>query len=502
MLSRTRRASLRGLTLALALIALAPVAGAGASTTQETIFQDDGLLQQSGTDVQARALDNMQALGATTVRVLVGWRNLAPDPNASSPPSGFDAADPSTYPAGTFDTLDALVRNADARGISVLFTPTGAVPDWASRCSAHEIASASRNTCAPDPAQYQQFVEALGKHFSGDLAVHRWSLWNEPNLESWLRPQWQRVRGATIDQGAVMYRGLATAGIAGLQATGHGGDQILLGETAPTGSLRSGSSAAPRRFIARLLCLDDDGHPLRGGDATRYDCRHPRELAVSGFAHHPYTQGGFRPPTASVRNSGEITLGYIARLESLLSRAAHYHRLPPGTRIWNTEYGIQTNPPDRFGMSLSSQALYLNQSEYISWLDGWLRSFAQYNLADDPDTAAFNTGLIFDNAVDGGARKPAYDAFATPIYVTKASSGSVDVWGAARAGGAGHRVAIENGSGDAWTTVATASTGSGGYLRVRLRKRSGRWRLRWTDASGADHVSRAASINSTPVRRR
>jgi hypothetical protein len=37
---------------------------------------------------------------------------------------------------------------------------------------------------------------------------------------------------------------------------------------------------------------------------------------------------------------------------------------------------------------------------------------------------------------------------------------------------------------------------------VRLRKRSGRWRLRWTDASGADHVSRAASINSTPVRRR
>jgi hypothetical protein len=37
---------------------------------------------------------------------------------------------------------------------------------------------------------------------------------------------------------------------------------------------------------------------------------------------------------------------------------------------------------------------------------------------------------------------------------------------------------------------------------VRLAKRSGRWRLHWTDASGADHVSRAASVNSTPVRRR
>ena len=206
MLSRTRRASLRGLTLALALVALAPVADAGASATQETIFQDDGLLQQSGTGVQARALDNMQALGATTVRVLVGWRNLAPEPNASSRPSGFDAADPSTYPAGTFDTLDALVRNANARGLSVLFTPTGAVPDWASQCSANEIASASRNTCEPDPARYQQFVEALGKHFSGDLAVHRWSLWNEPNLESWLRPQWQRD-GLNVDGACAVFIG-------------------------------------------------------------------------------------------------------------------------------------------------------------------------------------------------------------------------------------------------------------------------------------------------------
>ena len=319
MLSRTRRASLRGLTMVAALLAFAPAAYA--STSQETVFEDDGLLQRSGTDVQSRALDDMKALGATTVRVLVGWRNLAPDPSAATPPAGFDASNPTAYPVGTFDTLDALVRNADARGLDVLLTPTGAVPDWASQCSAAEIAAKDRNTCKPDPAQYQQFVEALGRHFSGDLTVRRWSLWNEPNLESWLRPQWARVRGATVDLGAVLYRRLASAGIASLRNTGHGGDQILLGETAPTGSLKGGSSAAPLRFASRVLCLDDAGRPLRGSDATRYDCTHPQKLTVTGYAHHPYTQGGFRPPTASVRNSGEVTLGYIARLESLLSRA-------------------------------------------------------------------------------------------------------------------------------------------------------------------------------------
>jgi hypothetical protein len=500
MASRMRRAALRGITTVAALIALAPVAQA--STSQETVFEDDGLLQRSGSDVQARALDDMKALGATTIRVLVGWRSLAPDPTSDIRPPGFDPSDPTTYPAGTFDNLDALVRNADARGIDVLLTPTGAIPDWASRCTAAEIAAQARNTCKPDPAQYQQYVEALGRHFTGDLTVRRWSLWNEPNLESWLRPQWARERGATLDAGAVAYRRLARAGISGLRNTGHGGDQILLGETAPTGRLKGGTSAAPLRFASRVLCLDDAGRPLRGGDAIRYDCLHPRKLTVTGYAHHPYTQGGFRPPTASVRNSGEITLGYIARLESLLSRAEHYRRVPRGTRIWNTEYGIQTDPPDRFGMSLANQALYLNQSEYISWLDPWLRSFAQYNLADDPDTAAFNSGLIFDGSVLGGARKPAYDAFATPIYVTRASRTAVYVWGGARPLGPGHRIAIQVGSADRFPTVATATTGAGGYVRVRLHRHTGRWRLAWTDSAGNDHFSRPAAVNSTPVRRR
>lgn len=492
----------RILAIAAAVVAVLGAVDAQASPSQEIVMQDDGLLQRSGLDVQGRALDEMRALGVTTVRVLVGWRNLAPDPAASTAPAGFDAADPATYPPGTFDTLDALVRGAHQRHLEVLLSPTGAVPDWASECSTRQIRATDRNVCRPDPDQFGSFVQALGRHFSGDLAVRQWSLWNEPNLESWLSPQFARVRGRRINLGAVLYRDLAEAGITGLKASGHGGDRILLGETAPTGQLTHGNAAAPGRFVSRLLCLDDDGRPLDGGEAARYDCRHPHRLAVSDFAHHPYTQGGFRPATASVRNAGEITLGYIARLERILARAERYRRLPRGMRIWNTEFGFQTDPPDPNGMSPARQATALNQAEYLSWLDRHLRSFAQYNLADDADTAAFNTGLIFNDQVQGGARKPAYDAFRTPIYVSRASRRSVLVWGAARPAGAGTKVAIQSDEGAGFATVSTVTTGRQGYFRVRLGAGARRWRLQWTDRQGALHASREARVDRVPEVRR
>jgi len=495
-----RRYALLALATGFALLGLGPVA-AHASRSQQTIFQDDGLLQRSGPVVQARALTAIKAVGATTVRVLVGWRNLAPDPSSVLPPAHFDAADPTAYPPGAFDSLDALVRGARARGLGVMLTPTGAIPDWASQCPP-PLNVAQRNTCQPAPDQYRQFVEALGRRFSGVLDVRQWSLWNEPNLESWLRPQWTRVGGATIDAGAVLYRQLARAGIAGLRASGHGADRILLGETSPTGRLERGNSAAPLRFAARVLCLDDSGRPLRGADAVRYECTHPQRLPVTGYAHHPYTDGGFLPPDAKVRNAGEVTLGYIARLETLLARAERYRLPPRGVRIWNTEYGFQTKPPDPYGVSPSGQAFYLNQSEYISWLDPWLRSFAQYGLADDPDPASSNTGLIYDTRVRHGARKPAYDAFVTPIYVTRAGAGAVSVWGGARGARAGTRMRIEVGRRGGWAPVATVRSGPAGYVRQRVGVRARRWRLLWHDSAGRHHTSRTAAVDAAPVRQR
>src|SRR3954447_19450848 len=106
--NRHRRALLAVALTALASLAFAVPAEAGRN--QESVFQDDGVLQESGPDAQKSGLNQIKALGADSVHVLVGWRKLAPDPGAAKKPAGFDASDPNSYPKGTFDSLDSLVK--------------------------------------------------------------------------------------------------------------------------------------------------------------------------------------------------------------------------------------------------------------------------------------------------------------------------------------------------------------------------------------------------------
>jgi hypothetical protein len=493
------------LLLLILLASLALAAPAAANRNQESIFQDDGALQQSGIDGQKATLDRIKALGADTVHVLVGWRKIAPAPSSRTKPDGFDAADPQSYPQGTFDTLDSLVTEARKRDLDVLFTPTSGIPDWASRCSASQARKGRIYTCDPNPQDFQQFVTALGKHFSGDLSVTRWSFFNEPNFKSWLRPQFTRVHGKVVANAAIMWRNLFRAGVAGLQASGHGGDAVYAGETAPIGNTRgstSTTSMAPGLFIRRALCLGDNLKPLSGADARTYQCGHFSRLPIRGFAHHPYTRGGSLPPTSATIKPDEITLNYIPRLERILSAAGRYRRIPSATPIYNTEYGFQTDPPDQFaGLPLDDQADFINEADYMSWRDRRIRSVAQYNLIDDAATGGFNTGLVFNANTRGGVEKPSYAAYRTPIFVVSRGS-SVDVWGQARPAGANQKVEIQTGSGSSFQTVQTVTTGTQGYFYVTGLSRSSSWRLQWQDKQGNTFVSRVAKPQPDPKFRR
>jgi Cellulase (glycosyl hydrolase family 5) len=484
------------------LAALLLAAPAAANRNQESIFQDDGVLQQSGPDAQKSALRQIRNLGADTVHVLVGWRRIAPSPTSRTKPSDFDASNPDAYPSGAFDTLDALVREARDDDLDVIFTPTSSIPDWASRCSAAEARKGRIYSCDPDPAEFQQFVTALGKHFSGDLAVRRWSIWNEPNFKSWLRPQFTKVHGTTVAYGAIMYRNLLKAGIAALQATGHGGDAVYGGETGPIGQTRGGphtTGMAPGLFVRRMLCLNDSLRRLSGSDSRAYQCTRTSKLAIKGFAHHPYTRGGSLLPTSSIIKDDEITLKYIGRLERILSAAGRYKRIPSATPIYDTEYGLQTDPPDEFfGLSLGKQAQGIDEADYMAWRNRRIRSVAQYNLIDDASSDGFNTGLVFNPNTNGGVEKPSYGAYRTPILVINRGS-SVDVWGQARPAGTNQKVEIQTGSGDQWTTVQTVQTGTQGYFFVSgLEQQGASWRLSWTDKGGTAYVSREATPEAEP----
>jgi hypothetical protein len=452
------------LTALVALAALTLAAPAQAGKTQESIFQDDATLLGDDAAKRDRALDELQSLGVDTVRALVLWNRIAPDALSSTKPA-FDASDPDAYPAANWGRLDALVQGAQERGIDVLLTPTGPGPGWASDCSGDYNA---RRICRPNPEEYGAFVTAIARRYP---SVRRWSIWNEPNQGGWLTPQYSITSKGATPEAPHRYRRLVQAATAALAATGHGNDQVLLGETAPigrTGGALATRSLSPVVFWRELLCLDSRGRALTGSNATARDCRSPGRLAVTGAAHHPYTRGAGRPPTDSAGRD-DITLASIGRLSLWLDRGARAGRLPRSLPIYSTEFGFQTNPPDRSaGVSLSRQAEYLNQSEYMSWVDGRLRSVAQYELFDERDLGAFQTGLRFED----GRAKPGLDAYRLPIWAFQ-KRGYTYVWGMVRrAHDAAQTVRVEyyDARTRRWKRVRTVSAGGSDrfvYLRTR-----------------------------------
>ncbi len=490
----------RLLLIAAVLIAGVLAAPAGASRQQRSLIQDDHLLLQAGPDAQARALDDVVELGAEGVRAVVLWDEIAP----ARRPRGFAGADPGAYAAARWNALDDLVRGASARGLELLLSPSVPGPGWASGCPR---GVAMRHVCRPDAGAYRAFLRALGRRYSGRYRdedqgggvlprVVSWSFSNEPNQPAWLRPQFGRRDGIRFPVAAVLYRGLVREAVAGLRGSGHGDDELLLGETGPIGRVTGPLATrpvSPRPFLRTLLCLDGKGDPLEQGVAARMRGCGPsfKPLAVTGFAHHPYTQGGSKPPTARGPAATEITISSAGRLERLLDAAGRAGRLPKKLPVHYTEYGFQTRPPDfLFGVPLAAQAAYINQSDWIAWRDPRIRTVAQYKLDDDPVVSSFQSGLRFWD----GVRKPSYDAYRLALWMRRRGDDRLRVYGQRRplAPGAVARVALQNaplGRG-AFRTVASfiVRSRNGTFLRT-VDRREGRFRLRWGDLLSREAVA-------------
>ena len=463
---------MRRLTPLIALLVLLAPAAAHADRTQRSVFQDDASLIFSGPEKRERTLDELGALGVDTVRLNVRWNRYAPSPTRKRKPS-FDAADPNAYPLGE---VDAVVSGAAARGMDVLITATGPGPAWASRCKG---SYAKRRICNPKPAEFGAYVTALGRRYPG---VARWSFWNEPNQGGWLTPQWRRRAGRWVPWAPHMYRDLVRAATAGLAASGHGGDELLLGETAPIGRTtgrRYKRSLAPVDFYRELFCLNSRGRRLRGKSARVRGCGSYPRLDVTGVAHHPYTRGASKSPRW--RPGGrDITIGVIGRLATWIDRGARARRVSGRLPIWFTEFGFQTRPPDRYaGTSLSRQARWLNESDWMAWRNGRVRSVAQYELFDERALGAFQTGLRFLR----GKAKPGLAAYRLPIWPVQ-SRGRTRIWLHVRPQarvGMPQEVTIQYRTrrGRPWRALRSATTDARGYVYTSTSRRAAQWRFAW-----------------------
>ena len=83
-----------------------------------------------------------------------------------------------------------------------------------------------------------------------------------------------------------------------------------------------------------------------------------------------------------------------------------------GLPVYYTEFGFQTNPPDRiFGVRVALQPGYINQSDWMAYRDRRVRAVAQYKLVDEASLSSFQSGLRFiDGRAEAGLRRlPAAD---------------------------------------------------------------------------------------------
>ena len=481
-------------TITITLLCLAAVAAlpgaAAASSGQVAIVEDNARLVLSGAATRDATLDELRSLGVDVVKFQMPWDAVAP--GGRTKPSGFDGSDPSDYPG--FGRYDDLVASAQARGLRVLVALSPPFPGWATARRGDRV-----GVDRPSSREYGRFVEAVGKRYP---QVDMWTFANEPNHPGFLYPQ---ATSRRVPYSPHLYRAMVQSGVAGLKRSGHASDRILFGELLPIGksAIFRRNTMKPLRFLREFFCLDSRGRPFRGSAARSRGCHRFRRITgVNGFAYHPYT----RPngPRGVEPSPDDATIRSIGRITRVLDAARRRGRISGGRlSVWNTEFGYQSNPPDRFQTRLSRIPGFINEAEWMSFRNGRVASFSQYTLKDDP--LGSGSGVARYGSWQGGLRfsdmraKPGvYSAYRLPLFVRLLGPSGVEVWGAARPTGAGAVVQVQQRSpGRSYSNLGSpiSVTNARGYFRARYRlsaasRRSYRFHLGGQTSRAAKAVTR------------
>lgn len=332
-------------------------------------FQDDPSFRWQP-DRQAM-LDAAAAAGTTVIRATVNWHQAA----ATRPGRTDDPFDP----AYRLEDIDELARNAQRRGIELLLTIWG-TPSWAN-------GGESPNHPPLDPDDLRSFAHALADRYSGRHAgypfVRLYSIWNEPNLEQFLAPQFD-ARGRSVSPWS--YARMARAAYAGIKA-GNPEALVALGETSARGRDRPSPNAvqdshSPARF-ARLVA----------------ELRPPVQL--DAWAHHPYPTSPDQKPDQRVRWPN-VNLTRLQQFGTWLDRNFGRTDLP----LWLTEYGHETLPEERLGVTRATQAAYTVQALELARAVPRVKMFVWFVFRDDPG-GAWESGLLGSD----GRAKPALEPF-------------------------------------------------------------------------------------------
>ena len=310
------------------------------------------------------------AAHASIIHTLASWAAIAPS-RPRNPLNGNDRA----Y---RLSDLDALVRTAGRYDLRVMITITG-TPRWAN-------GNQSPNHPPLKMKRLTEFAQMLAHRYNGEhgrSAVTLFSVWNEPNLGLFLVPQFRHGRIVS----PALYARLFRAAYTGIKK-GDPNAIVAAGETSnrginrPTGN-PGRDSVAPATFARRLAEVA------------------PR-LPFAAWADHPYSPNFGLGPSQKVRFPN-VSFSTINRFGASLRRWFH-RRIP----IWITEYGEETVPEFRNGVTPARQAADAREALRLAQTNRYVRMFIWFVFRDSNSTTWFS-GLERPS----GRKKPAYAAFAS-----------------------------------------------------------------------------------------
>jgi hypothetical protein len=399
--------------------AFAAVFAPGAAPASGVRFgvQDDAWLAQ-GSGTLAQRLDRLEKLGVDVVRFTMRWDTIAP----RRPLRALAVNDP----AYRWELVDPVLRGLSSRGIQPVVTIYGS-PRWAN-------GGREPNVPPRSGTPFADFAYAAAKRYP---FVRMWTVWNEPNQRVMFSPASPKLYVTRLlnPAYAAIHRANRRALVAG-------------GVTAPRGNT---GGVSPLQWIA-------------GMKAAR--------ARLDAYAHNPYPArpGGESPSNGACSTCGTISLANLPRLLTQVRRS--FGAKP----VWLTEYGYQTNPPDRWlGVSPALQARYIGEAALRAYELPQVTLLIQFLVRDEPTLSRWQSGLFTVR----GAPKPAARAFPFPLAQVNRSGSRVRIWGQVRPrrGAQTYRLQVRTRGAWRWIGGAARTNGAGFFSRTIAAPRGASVRL-------------------------
>ena len=394
-------------------------------------------------------------------------------------------------------------------------------PTWAE--GPGRAAGAYTGTWNPSPSALGDFMRAVASRYSGNFdpdgagpqptlpAIQELQIWNEPNLDLFLTPQFQGGTPVSPDH----YREMLNAAYDGIKAV-NPKIQVITAGLAPYGDPPGGTSnTAPVVFWKKAFCLRSV--KVKKPKSKRKTAQAPRTkfvrtagcsqpLKFDDLAHHPInTSGDPATPNPDPNNASSADLGRIVSVlraaETLGTVQAIHHG------VWADEMWFDSNPPNPAGVSLATQARYLEEEMFLVWKAGATVAINQLiRDVENPPVGlryGYNGGLFFQD----GRPKPALTAFRFPFVTWRGAStakgktakrkksAKLLAWGKAPVGGT---LSIQRQQGGSWRTVKTLSVSPGSVFTTRFAL-AGKQRLRAVVGGEQSLVWKQKASASTPA---